>query len=594
MSVTPYYRDDLVTLYHGDCIEVMRALPDSSVDAVVTDPPYGLEFMGKEWDSYAPKDRKNASVWDGRRQGQEGWEDAAAARSGKGGGGPSYKSSHKGAKRCTLCGKRAFSGSPCECPEPEWVVEHRQEAPSAMIGFQKFSEAWAREAYRVLKPGGHLLAAGSTRTYHRLACAVEDAGFEIRDAVLWVHGQGFPKNLNVTAAIESQIAPDARCACAPRSSQTTPGSQGGYPSSHDSDDGQPPAPSDSGRSSAPSPDDARGRSRDGRRSDAPAPAPANTSPDAANGLPSSGSSAHPDSRSPLSPSGESLPSDTGTSTSTALDSEPRRTRHRTPSTSGLAAGSASLSEARYEYMACSVCGKIVVPQGLGTALKPATEIFVVARKPLIGTVAANVLAHGTGALNVDGCRVGTEEVTSSGWTGMDARRAAHGTRPSDYGGGDRVPTTHAGRWPANVILDESQAEALDRMSGVTTTPSTVTRGAGGQHGTFSPIGRQDDVPSYGDTGGASRFFYTAKADSSERPRVDGVAHPTVKPLDLMRYLVRLVTPPGGVVLEPFAGSGTTLEACIVEGFSCIGIEREADYLPLIMQRISKPIEVTLL
>ena len=255
----------------------------------------------------------------------------------------------------------------------------------------------------------------------------------------------------------------------------------------------------------------------------------------------------------------------------------------------MAAGSASLSEARYEYMACSVCGKIVVPQGLGTALKPATEIFVVARKPLIGTVAANVLAHGTGALNVDGCRVGTE---GGGGNGLGSHFDRLGdTEPRVSHGEDRTGTL--GRWPANVILDESQAEALDRMSGVL--PPATSRTKRPDRGPFSTgeaALERDEV--YGDTGGASRFFYTAKADSSERPRVDGVAHPTVKPLDLMRYLVRLVTPPGGVVLEPFAGSGTTLEACIVEGFLCIGIEREADYIPLIMQRITKPIEVTLL
>lgn len=123
-----------VVLHAGDCIDVMRAMPEASVDAVVTDPPYGLEFMGKDWDVFAPK-RKNASVWNGRRQGQEGWEENAASRSGKGGGGPSYRSSHyKGSRRCSACGKRQFSGTPCQCDDPQWVIEHRQEAPSAMLG----------------------------------------------------------------------------------------------------------------------------------------------------------------------------------------------------------------------------------------------------------------------------------------------------------------------------------------------------------------------------------------------------------------------------------------------------------------------------
>jgi site-specific DNA-methyltransferase (adenine-specific) len=229
-------------------------------------------------------------------------------------------------------------------------------------------------------------------------------------------------------------------------------------------------------------------------------------------------------------------------------------------------------------------------QGWGTALKPAFEPIVVARKPLIGTVAANVLAHGTGALNVDGCRI-----AHTGAENMEATQAPSKSTFSAAASDWTTPTyKEGGRWPANVILDESQAEALDRQSGVTSSPTKVTRGPDRNPSSFGLRTEAEVADCYGDTGGASRFFYTAKADATERPRVDGVAHPTVKPLDLMRYLVRLVTPPGGVVLEPFAGSGTTAEACIVEGFRCIAIEREADYLPLILQRITKPIEVTLL
>ena len=148
-----------------------------------------------------------------------------------------------------------------------------------------------------------------------------------------------------------------------------------------------------------------------------------------------------------------------------------------------------------------------------------------------------------------------------------------------------------GRWPTNVVLDDSQAAELDRQSGETASKSGGTSGthfSAGEPGTPTP-----DRPRGGhdDQVGASRFFptfrYEAKAPTSERPRVNGVAHPTVKPLDLCRWLVRLVTPPGGTVLEPFAGSGTTVEACLVEGFRCIAIEREADYLPLIMQRVNR-------
>ena len=231
--------------------------------------------------------------------------------------------------------------------------------------------------------------------------------------------------------------------------------------------------------------------------------------------------------------------------------------------------------------------------GWGTALKPAFEPVVVARKPLSGTVAATVLAHGTGALNIDGCRIGLasgEDVAA-----LNARSGGRRGFASEYVGGTDHPLPPGadlskGRWPANVVLDESQAEALDEQSGDmrAAKPSgshvRTHRGAvGGYGGGWADA----STPAPPDDAGASRFFYVAKAPASERPRHNGTAHPTVKPLALMRWLVRLVTPPGGTVLEPFAGSGTTVEACIVEGFDCIAIEKGDEYLPLIMQRIHR-------
>jgi site-specific DNA-methyltransferase (adenine-specific) len=203
-----------------------------------------------------------------------------------------------------------------------------------------------------------------------------------------------------------------------------------------------------------------------------------------------------------------------------------------------------------------------------------------------------VLAHGTGALNVDGCRTATSDNLNGGAYSGDKRRrdeytstdTAEGAVPMsrlNRGIGDYTPP--AGRWPANVVLDESQAAALDQMSGESQSRIGHPRGADSGDG----WGMTATGAEYDDTGGASRFFYVAKADASERVRVNGTAHPTVKPLALMRWLVRLVTPPGGTVLEPFAGSGTTVEACLLEGFECIAIEREADYLPLIQQRIER-------
>ncbi len=240
-------------------------------------------------------------------------------------------------------------------------------------------------------------------------------------------------------------------------------------------------------------------------------------------------------------------------------------------------------------------------QGWGTALKPAFEPIVVARKPLAGTVAANVLTHGTGALNIGGCRTSTNGETLHTSTVPNDMRGGHygsGHRPGEPSAERRYTESvgtnfaatpgprggsPAGRWPANVILDESQAEVLDRQGGASQSRVGKQRGAEAGDG----WGMTTTGAEYDDVGGASRFFYVAKADASERVRVAGVAHPTVKPLELMRWLVRLVTPPGGTVLEPFAGSGTTVEACILEGFHCIAIEREADYLPLIQQRIHR-------
>lgn len=223
-------------------------------------------------------------------------------------------------------------------------------------------------------------------------------------------------------------------------------------------------------------------------------------------------------------------------------------------------------------------------QGWGTALKPAFEPIVVARKPLARTVAANVLEHGTGALNIDGCRVGDETLPE---------QRAGAARIGTFERQNMVTPERIGRWPANVILDDTQAAELDRQSGTSVSRVGKPRGAESGDG----WGMTATGAEYDDQGGASRFFptfrYEAKAPTEERPRVNGIAHPTVKPLSLISWLVRLVTPPGGTILDPFAGSGTTLEAALIEGFQCIGIEREADYLPLIKARITKPLEPVL-
>lgn len=385
--LTPFLDDMDVILYAGDCIEVMKRMPGSSVDAIVTDPPYGLEFMGKGWDGF---------------------------------------------------------GTP--------------------LGFQTWTEAWALEAFRILKPGGHLLAFAGTRTYHRMASGVEDAGFEIRDCIAWMYGSGFPKSLDVSKAI----------------------------------------------------DKAAGAERD-----------------------------------------------------------------RVVEYAGT---SGSLSGPRVNVIDPGepITAAAAAAAGWGTALKPAFEPVVVARRPLIGTVAANVLEHGTGALNIDACRIGSD----AGWSYPNGR-GGQGWHGKDSLGKnlDKPIESSAGRWPANIALDATAAKMLDEQSGTSSSTIGKPRSAGNGHG----WGMTETGAEYADTGGASRFFYTAKASRQDR-NVGGLAdntHPTVKPTELMRWLIRLVTPPGGIILDPFGGSGSTGLAARAENVRCILIEREPEYLQIIRDRLAQ-------
>lgn len=405
----------------GDCVEVMRGMDDESVDAIVTDPPYGLGFMGKAWDDLPP-------------------------------------------------------------------------------GLE-----WARECLRVLKPGGHLLAFGGSRTYHRLAVAVEDAGFEIRDQMMWLYGSGFPKSLDVSKAID----------------KATVGVK------------------------------VVGQGRAGKTA-------------------------------------------LGQSSSWNHTNEPHRFDITEPNSPDAKKWS-----------------------GWGTALKPAHEPIVVARKPLVGTVAENVLRFGTGALNIDGCRVAANVSEMQGRSGTSEIPGGlfRSYRAHNPSGGIWEPTP-AGRWPANLILDEEAGRLLDEQSGEAKSPKPYTKSVAGFQSEY--VGGDAKLSAlqsaeYGDTGGASRFFYCAKAGKAERnagldefedKRPDdrtatgmgsfeekGVQpqrnhHPTVKPISLMAYLVRLVTPPNGTVLDPFLGSGTTGCAAVLEGFDFIGIEREPDYIAIAEARIA--------
>lgn len=378
-------------IIQGDNLASMREMPDNSVDAIVTDPPYGLSFMGKRWD---------------------------------------------------------------------------YDVPSV--------ETW-RECLRVLKHGGHLLAFGGSRTYHRLVIPIEDAGFEIRDQIMWLYGSGFPKSHNVSKAIDKLA--------------------------------------DAGQEGA-----------------------ATATPDA------------------------------------------------------------------------------VKWNGWGTALKPAHEPIVLARKPFAGTVAANVLEHGTGALNIDGCRVKHDEECK-----LMAPSQANINNPSELvrQAGRRVPTLELkpeGRWPANLIHDGSE----EVLGGFPVTASGGGAGWNGRSGLGDTVFNKGwnpdgvDRQTATDAGGtAARYFYCAKASKRDRDegleafreaagheraeRKEGSAgvnayagtrsparntHPTVKPTQLMRYLCRLVTPTGGVVLDPFCGSGSTGKAAVLEGFQFVGCELDPAYVEI--------------
>jgi len=393
-----------VSLFLGDCLSVMADMEPDSVDAVVTDPPYGLEFMGKEWDRLACVESSG---------------DTLAWRAGHGGSG---------------------SASPTD-GTPLGGSGTRVRYGRAGVAAQEWHVAWATAVLRLLKPAHYLVAFGGTRTHHRLMVALEDAGFEIRDCLMWLYGSGFPK-------------------------------------------------------------------------------------------------------------------------------------------------------------------------GKGN-LKPAYEPIILCRKP----------GKGVRALGIDECRVGTEEITS-----LHSKILRHGgqnDRPWMSDPDHEYPkVAHSGRWPANIILDEEAGAMLDDMSGMSKSTAQTRH-----NGAFKSVakGAETERDSFGfaDSGGASRFFYCAKASRSERnagcegleerrfgvgderpsgsfgdrigPRPDGGLrstpvvtnhHPTVKPVALMRWLVRLITPPGGTVLDPFMGSGTTGVACAREGREFIGIEREPEYLAIAEARIA--------
>lgn len=404
---------DAFTLHHGDCLDVLRDMPDASVDAVVTDPPYGLT------------------------QGKRGGSGEASVN----------LNTPQGRARVTT----GFMGMAWDGAVPPVAI-------------------WS-ECLRVLKPGGHLLSFGGSRTYHRMAVNVEDAGFEIRDQVMWVYGSGFPKSHNVSKAIDKAAGAEReKVAIGSPVKRIIPGAD----------------------------QNKKGWIKDDGR-----------------------------------------------------EYQPGIEIAATPAAKQW--------------------------DGWGSALKPAHEPVVLARKPLgEKTLAANVLKHGTGAINVDGCRVESVESTARP-SGVNSTCCSEDNRRGMVRGG-----SHLGRFPANLIHDGSdevvelfpnenarffycaKASKRDRDEGLDAFEAKGHR----------PVGISNWE---GQTNGSGEKM------GPSRPRRN--IHPTVKPTDLMAYLCRLVTPPGGVVLDPFAGSGSTGKAAIREGFKFIGIEREAEYLAMARARI---------
>jgi hypothetical protein len=500
---------------------------------------------------------------------------------------------------------------------------------------------WA-ECLRVLKPGGHLLAFAGTRTQHRMAVRIEDAGFEIRDMIAWVYSTGFPKSLNL-----DHERGKTTCGC---DGGTVPYAHGKQEaqhrlrSLHDADvptalhagEGrallQPSVPQQGtpaeGRQQLSSAEVRGGQPGVEGRGDAPSQegelrsGQVRQGPDMGEGDGSSGRLCD------ASPAGDGgmvrIPADADGVRSPRRP-QPAKQRKGKPST---VAGQ-PIPQNVGAWETCGRCGLPCVPKGLGTALKPALEPLTVARKPLIGTVAENVTTWGTGAINVDGGRVGwASDADKASGRPASLPKAHDGIDGQAFKIADRshrdpiAEQSSLGRFPANLIHDGSDEvvglfpeTTSGKMQPTTTTAGRVVYGQ-------NAAGGYTTMETYGDSGSAARFFYCAKASAEDRDdgchalppktagevtggRAEGSAglssprsgagrrrdethnhHPTVKPTDLMRYLCRLVTPPGGTVLDPFVGSGSTGRGAILEGFSFVGIEREAEYVEIARVRIA--------
>jgi site-specific DNA-methyltransferase (adenine-specific) len=413
-------------------------------------------------------------------------------------------------------------------------------------------ELW-QQCLRVLKPGGHLLSFGGTRTYHRVAVAIEDAGFELRDSIAWLYGSGFPKSLDVSKAIDKGQGQNLQRQLQFVNWMRTTGLK------------QQQINSIIGKSDVGS---------HYLRLDQPAIATA-------------------DLFDKLRPYLPEVPEEIERLVAERTGIEWKDYKNRkitgeyqqpTPAAVWMSNYGHSADLSIKERKDEASTPEAQQWQGWGTALKPAFEPVIVARKPIEGTVANNVLKWGTGGLNIDGSRIGTETISTH-----NAPKGSFAGGEPDRGSDTSSYKEHTGRWPANIILDPYTAELIDEQSGTTVSKSAkmpVPDIRSGKYGSDYGTRDFDSVRGHNDSGGASRFFYVAKA--SKRDRNEGIDlnnHPTVKPTSLMEYLIKLVTPPNGTVLDPFTGSGSTGKAAILQGFDFIGIEMTEEYLPIIEGRL---------
>jgi DNA modification methylase len=489
------------TILHGNNIELLRTLPDCSIDSIVTDPPYELGFMGKKWDS---------------------------------------------------------------------------------SGIAYSVELWS-ECLRVLKHGGHLLAFSGSRTYHRMVVAIEDAGFEIRDQIMWVYGSGFPKSLDISKAIDKSDAKDeqqqrrykftewvrSQAVTAKQIDEATNTMMGNHYTTHSSQ-------------------------------------------------PAIMTREHLEMCRHLF---NAVPEWVETECNIrSVESKQFASREVIGVQKNAMSGWDMEGNSKFADRNITTPATDEAQQwsGWGTALKPAHEPIVMARKPIEGTVANNVLKHGVGGINIEASRIASTDGFEKAWDRpISTNISAKGNQYISNGAQHTVDISAnkpSGRFPANFIHDGSE-EVLALF------PDSTSK-SGGKSGTnanpmsWTEENKDRDRVGHDDSGSAARFFYCAKASKAERnaglqelPEIrhadrntdDGVDgdnprnrtnqpkqnfHPTVKPIALMRYLVRLVTPPNGKVLDPFAGSGTTLVACVLEGFESVGMEMTADYLPIIQGRVA--------